>query len=69
MKHKTELRKGLARVRIEGTAPPPGTEIRAGDKVAGTLYSAADGTALAYLRFDRATGDLAAGDARITEVL
>jgi hypothetical protein len=37
--------------------------------VAGTLYSAADGTALAYLRFDRATGVLAAGDARITEVL
>jgi folate-binding protein YgfZ len=68
MKHKTELRKGLARVRIEGEAPP-GTEIRAGDKVAGTLYSTADGAGLAYLRFDRATGDLAAGEARITAVL
>src|SRR5690606_13582644 len=27
MKHKTELRKGLARVRITGEAPPPGTAI------------------------------------------
>ena len=26
MKHKTELRKGLARVRLDGPAPPPGTE-------------------------------------------
>jgi hypothetical protein len=67
MKHKTELRKGLARVRVEGAAPPPGTEIRAGDKVAGTLYSVADGIGLAYLRFDRAGGDLVAGSARITE--
>ena len=67
MKHKTELRKGLARVRVEGAAPPPGTEIRAGDKVAGTLYSVADGLGLAYLRFDRAEGELVAGSARITE--
>ena len=27
MKHKTELRKGLARVRLDGPAPPPGTAI------------------------------------------
>ena len=32
MKHKTELRKGLARVRVEGAAPPPGTEIRSGEQ-------------------------------------
>jgi folate-binding protein YgfZ len=68
MKHKTELRKGLARVRVEGWAPP-GTEIRAGGKPAGTLYSTADGAGLAYLRFDRAAGELAAGDARITAIL
>jgi folate-binding protein YgfZ len=66
MKHKAELRKGLARVRIEGDPPPPGTEIRAGDKVAGTLYSTADGLGLAYLRFDRADGPLAAGAARVS---
>ena len=65
MKHKTDLRKGLVRVRVEGEAPPPGTEIRAGDKPAGTLHSAAGGQGLAYLRFDRATGELVAGEARI----
>ncbi len=66
MKHKTELQKGLARVRVEGEPPPPGTAITAGDRVAGTLYSTADGRGLAYLRFDRAEGELAAGAARIS---
>ena len=65
MKHKTELRKGLARVRVEGAAPPPGTEILAGGRPAGTLLSSAGGQALAYLRFDRAGGALTAGDARL----
>ena len=36
MKHKTELRKGLALVEVQGSAPV-GTEIMAGEKVAGTL--------------------------------
>ncbi len=65
MKHKTELRKGLARVRIEGTPPPPGTGIEAAGRPAGTLFSSADGLALAYLRFDRAEGELVAGGARL----
>jgi folate-binding protein YgfZ len=65
MKHKTALRKGLARVRVEGSAPPPGTEIRAGDKVAGTLFSVAGGRGLAHLRFDRAGGEMTAGAARV----
>ena len=65
MKHKTELRKGLARVRVEGAAPPPGTAIEAGGKAAGTLLSSAGGQALAYLRFDRAEGALSAGGARL----
>ncbi len=68
MKHKSELRKGLVQVRVEGIAPPPGTEIRAGEKVAGTLHSVADGLGLAYLRFDRAVGELTAGEARISGV-
>ena len=63
MKHKTELRKGLARVSVEGEAPP-GTDILTGDgKVAGALHSQSGGRGLAYLRFDRAEGDLRAGDA------
>ncbi len=65
MKHKTDLRKGLAQVEIEGPPPPPGTTIVADGKVAGTLYSAADGRALAYLRFDRAGGEMRAGAARV----
>lgn len=68
MKHKTELRKGLRQVRVEGTAPV-GTEIvNEAGKVAGVLYSQADGVGLAYLRFDRVDDAMAAGDARVSLV-
>ena len=65
MKHKTALKKGLVQVSVDGTAPPPGTAVLAGEKVAGTLYSTATGTGLAHLRFDRATGEMSAGDATL----
>jgi hypothetical protein len=39
---------------------------RAGDRIAGTLYSTAAGLGLAHLRFDRALGELFAGDACVT---
>lgn len=65
MKHKTELRKGLARVSVEGAAPV-GTEILSGDRAVGTLYTQAGGAGLAYLRFDRASGEMTAGDAKVT---
>lgn len=64
MKHKTELRKGFAIVEIKGRAPI-GTDIMAGDKVAGQLYSQSGNQAIAYLRFDRAGVDMIAGDAQI----
>lgn len=65
MKHKTELRKGLARVEISGEAPPVGAEIVTADgRPAGTLYTQADGRGLAYLRRGREDG-LRAGDAEI----
>lgn len=65
MKHKTELRKGLATVTIEGAAPV-GTEIVTEDgKTAGTLFTQSGGKAIAYLRFDRAKVPLTAGEARI----
>ena len=64
MKHKTELRKGLARVRIAGEAPV-GAEITADGKPAGTLFTRAGGFALAHLRFDRAEGEMRAGDATL----
>ena len=59
MKHKTELRKGLTTVTIDGTAPI-GTPILSGDKEAGTLFTQSGGRAIAYLRFDRAEGPLTA---------
>ncbi|KKL11913.1 hypothetical protein LCGC14_2541010, partial [marine sediment metagenome] len=65
MKHKTELRKGLARVTLEGPAEP-GTPIMAGDKPAGTLHSRSGNQAIAYLRHDRTGGALTAGAARVS---
>lgn len=64
MKHKTTLRKGLARVRVDGTAPV-GSEIVAGGKPVGTLFSQSGGQGIAYLRFDRAGLDMEAGTARV----
>lgn len=65
MKHKTELRKGLAQVHIEGAADT-GTEIIANGKVAGTLLSRAQDAGIAYLRYDRAKGEMSAGAAKVT---
>ena len=64
MKHKTELRKGLVTVQVEGAAAP-GDTITADGKPAGTLHTRAGDRAIAYLRFDRAGGELRAGDATV----
>ena len=64
MKHKTDLRKGLTRLRIDGAAPV-GTPITAGGKEVGTLYTQSGGHALAHLRFDRIGPDMQAGPARL----
>jgi folate-binding protein YgfZ len=64
MKHKTELRKGLVRVKVEGAAPV-GTEILAAGKPAGRLFTQSGGRGLAYLRFDRAEAELLAGQAQV----
>jgi folate-binding protein YgfZ len=64
MKHKTDLRKGLVRVRIEGQTEP-GAEIMAGDRPAGHLFTRSGDQALAHLRLDRATGEMRAGQARL----
>ncbi|HEY0213545.1 MAG TPA: folate-binding protein [Paenirhodobacter sp.] len=63
MKHKTELRKGLSRVRIQGAAPVGTAIVSADGKAVGTLFTQSGGRALAHLRLDRAEGDLHAGDA------
>ncbi|MHA7852165.1 CAF17-like 4Fe-4S cluster assembly/insertion protein YgfZ [Roseovarius sp.] len=65
MKHKTELRKGLATVEVEGTAPV-GTQITSSEKPAGTLFTQSGGKGIAYLRFDRASGPMQAESATVT---
>ncbi len=65
MKHKTELRKGLVRVAVDGEAPPPGTPVEAEGRGVGTLFTVAGGQGLAHLRLDRATGAMQAGGAVI----
>lgn len=67
MKHKTVLKKGLARVQISGTAQT-GDAITADGKPVGTLHTISGDEALAYLRFDRAEGVMQAGDATITRL-
>ncbi|MFZ5752562.1 MAG: YgfZ/GcvT domain-containing protein [Pseudomonadota bacterium] len=64
MKHKAELRKGLVAVTVAGSAPP-GTPILADGKEAGVLFSQSGGRGIAHLRFDRATGSMIAGEARV----
>jgi len=64
MKHKTELRKGLATVEVEGAAPV-GTPILSDGKPAGTLYTQSGGRGIAHLRFDRAGDRMEAGPARV----
>ena len=65
MKHKTELRKGLAKVTLDGQAPI-GTKISRVGKDCGVLYTQANGQAIAYLRFDRAGVGMLAGDAAVS---
>ncbi|OYU18809.1 MAG: folate-binding protein YgfZ [Rhodobacteraceae bacterium PARR1] len=66
MKHKTELRKGLVRVVVDGAAPV-GTEIVTEDgKPAGTLFTQSGGRAIAHLRLDRAEGLMRADGAVVT---
>jgi len=64
MKHKTELRKGLAQVSVRGEAAA-GTTIVAGGKEAGQLLTRAGDLAIAYLRFDRAEDEMLAGAATV----
>lgn len=64
MKHKTELRKGLTRLRIEGQTEP-GTPITREGKEVGTVFTQSGGAALAHVRFDRLGDGMEAGDARL----
>ena len=67
MKHKTELRKGLARVQVAGPVEE-GAELVSDGKTAGRVHTVAGDQAIAYVRFDRAKGELTAGDTKVTLV-
>lgn len=65
MKHKTELRKGLIRVAVNGAAPV-GTPITdAQGREVGRLFTQSGGFGLAHLRLDRLDGPLLAGTAEV----
>jgi folate-binding protein YgfZ len=64
MKHKTELKKGLRVVHLDGEATA-GAEITRDGKAVGTLHTCVGDMALAYLRFDRIGDGMVAGDAMV----
>lgn len=64
MKHKTELRKGLSVLAIDGAAPV-GTQILSDGKEVGTLFTQSHGKAIAHVRHDRLGPDMTAGEARL----
>ena len=64
MKHKTELRKGLTVLRIEGAAPV-GTPITAEGREVGAVFTQSGGQAIAHVRHDRVAPEMQAGEARL----
>jgi len=65
MHHKTELRKGLVPVRLDGLANPGDPILTAEGREAGRLGTVAGDRALAFLRLDRAGAVLTAGQAQV----
>ncbi|MBM3605487.1 MAG: folate-binding protein YgfZ [Alphaproteobacteria bacterium] len=65
MKHKTELRKGLQVLRIDGAAPL-GTVITSDGREVGTLFTQSGGQAIAHVRHDRVAPGMQAGEARLS---
>jgi len=65
MKHKTELRKGLVRL-VSKENISADADVMANNKVVGRTHTSVGKRALAYLRFDRADGDLTVNDIPVT---
>jgi folate-binding protein YgfZ len=61
MKHRGTARKRVARVKLAGPAPAPGTPVMDGELAVGSLGSSSGREALALLRLDRAEEAKAAG--------
>lgn len=64
MKHKVELKKGFVKVQISETVPV-GTEIISNNKPVGKVFTQSNGSAIAYLRFDRVSDDMKADNAEV----
>ena len=64
MKHKTELRKGLVRL-VADADIPENADVISNGKVIGRTHTSA-GNAHAYLRYDRADGDISVNDIPVT---
>ena len=60
MKHKTELKKGLARLALAGPVSP-GTAVERDGREIGRVHTVSGGRALAWLRLDRAGEGMVAG--------
>ena len=67
MKHKTELRKGLALVQLDQSVPV-GTPLLAEGREVGAIYTQSGGQAIAYVQFDKAVGEMVAGAAKVTRL-
>lgn len=67
MKHKTELRKGLASVALDAPVAS-GTPITVNGNTIGTIHTVAGKKAIAYLRFDRVADGMRAGDVSVTKL-
>ena len=65
MKHKTELRKGLVRL-VADADIPENADVISNGKVIGRTHTSAGKRALAYLRYDRADGDISVNDIPVT---
>ena len=65
MKHKTDLRRGLVRLALDRPVPV-GTEVLAEGKVAGRIFTQAQGRALALMRLDQMSGTMSAGPVTVT---
>ena len=65
MKHKTELRKGLVRL-IADADIPENADVMSNGKVIGRTHTSAGKRALAYVRYDRADGDISVNDIPVT---
>ncbi len=67
MKHKTELRKGLALVQM-GQKVPLGTPLVAEGREVGVIYTQSEGKAIAHLQFEKAMGEMVAGGVKVTRL-